>query len=62
MDLAGTIKISSGQACSRQLTFVRAQVQFDFNRNKYFDAHSAKEYGIIDNVLRPPRLQELGML
>lgn len=37
------------------------KVQFDFNRNKYFDAHTAKEYGIIDNVLRPPRMQELGL-
>lgn len=31
------------------------QVQYDFNRNKYFDAESAREYGIIDKVLKPPR-------
>ena len=26
------------------------QVQFDFNRNKYFDTKEAVEYGIIDQV------------
>lgn len=31
------------------------KVQYDFNRNKYFDAESAREYGIIDKVLKPPR-------
>ena len=34
---------------------VLVQVQYDFNRNKYFDAESAREYGVIDKVLKPPR-------
>ena len=31
------------------------QVQFDFNRNKYFSADEAVEYGVIDKVIKPPR-------
>ncbi len=37
------------------------QVQFDFNRNKYFDTKEALEYGIIDQVVRPLRTQALGI-
>lgn len=36
-----------------------AQIQYDFNRNKYFDAKGALEYGLIDRVLDPPRVQQL---
>ena len=36
-----------------------AQIQYDFNRNKYFDAKAALEYGLIDRVLDPPRVQQL---
>ena len=35
------------------------QIQYDFNRNKYFDANAALEYGLIDKVLTPPRVQQL---
>ncbi len=38
-----------------------AQIQHDFNRNKYFDTSEALEYGIIDRVIRPPRTQVLGV-
>ena len=37
------------------------QIQFDFNRNKYFDTKEAMEYGIIDQVVRPLRTQTLGV-
>ena len=37
------------------------QIQFDFNRNKYFDTKEALEYGIIDQVVRPLRTQTLGV-
>ncbi|CAL5226195.1 g9031 [Coccomyxa viridis] len=37
------------------------KVQFDFNRNKYFDTKEALEYGIIDQVVRPLRTQALGI-
>ena len=33
-----------------------AQVQYDFNRNKYFDTQEALKYGIIDQVVKPPKL------
>ena len=49
----------------RELTFdilvLRMQVQFDFNRNKYFDTDEALEYGIIDQVVKPLRTQTLGV-
>lgn len=32
-----------------------AEVQRDFNRNKYFSAEEALEYGVIDRILPPPR-------
>ena len=32
-----------------------AEVQRDFNRNKYFSAEEALAYGIIDKILPPPR-------
>jgi len=31
------------------------KVQFDFNRNKYFSADAALEYGVIDRIIQPPR-------
>ena len=37
------------------------QIQKDFNRNKYFNPQEALDYGLIDNVLRPPRSQSLGV-
>lgn len=37
------------------------QVQHDFNRNKFFDAQEAKDYGIVDQIIRPPRSQSLGV-
>lgn len=37
------------------------KIQFDFNRNKYFDTKEAVEYGIIDQVVRPLRTQTLGV-
>ena len=40
---------------------VLLQIQFDFNRNKYFDTKEALEYGIIDQVVRPLRTQTLGV-
>lgn len=40
---------------------VCTQIQFDFNRNKYFDTKEALEYGIIDQVVRPLRTQTLGV-
>ena len=44
MDRAGSSHIAS-----------LMQVQFDFNRNKYFDTKEAVEYGIIDQVSAPHR-------
>ncbi len=38
-----------------------AQIQHDFNRNKYFDTSEALEYGIIDRVIKPPRTRVLGV-
>lgn len=35
------------------------KVQTDFNRNKYFSAKTAQEYGLIDRILKPPRRQTL---
>ena len=32
-----------------------AEVQRDFNRNKYFNAEEALAYGVIDRILPPPR-------
>lgn len=40
---------------------VVVQIQYDFNRNKYFDTKEAQEYGIIDQVVRPLRTQTLGV-
>ncbi|KAK9844699.1 hypothetical protein WJX74_005670 [Apatococcus lobatus] len=37
------------------------KVQHDFNRNKFFDAQEAKDYGIVDQIIRPPRSQSLGV-
>lgn len=37
------------------------QVQHDFNRNYYFNTQEAKEYGIIDNIIKPPRSAMLGV-
>lgn len=37
------------------------QIQRDFNRNMYFNPQEALEYGLIDNILRPPRSQSLGI-
>eukprot|EP00891_Asterochloris_glomerata_P001671 jgi/Astpho2/1671/Aster-04104 len=37
------------------------KVQHDFNRNFYFDANEALEYGIIDRIIKPPRSQSLGV-
>jgi ATP-dependent Clp protease protease subunit len=37
------------------------KIQHDFNRNKYFTAQSAQEYGLIDRILKPPRTQSLGV-
>ena len=34
---------------------VALQIQFDFNRNKYFSAEAALEYGVIDRIIKPPR-------
>ena len=36
-----------------------AQIQRDFNRNKYFNPQEAVEYGLVDQVIRPPRTQSL---
>eukprot|EP01026_Neomeris_dumetosa_P072044 TRINITY_DN7316_c0_g2_i9.p1 TRINITY_DN7316_c0_g2~~TRINITY_DN7316_c0_g2_i9.p1 ORF type:complete len:249 (+),score=23.21 TRINITY_DN7316_c0_g2_i9:30-776(+) len=35
------------------------KVQHDFNRDKFFDAYEAKEYGIIDNIIQPPKTATL---
>eukprot|EP01025_Chloroclados_australasicus_P021488 TRINITY_DN2261_c0_g1_i1.p2 TRINITY_DN2261_c0_g1~~TRINITY_DN2261_c0_g1_i1.p2 ORF type:complete len:152 (+),score=18.81 TRINITY_DN2261_c0_g1_i1:159-614(+) len=35
------------------------KVQRDFNRDKFFDAYEAREYGIIDNIIQPPKLASL---
>ncbi|KAK9814397.1 hypothetical protein WJX72_005299 [[Myrmecia] bisecta] len=35
------------------------KIQHDFNRNKYFDTEEAKAYGLIDQVIKPPRTQAL---
>lgn len=32
------------------------KIQYDINRNKYFTVEEAKEYGLIDTILRPPRM------
>ncbi|DBA75091.1 hypothetical protein WJX77_004427 [Trebouxia sp. C0004] len=37
------------------------RVQHDFNRNYYFNTQEAKEYGIIDNIIKPPRSAMLGV-
>lgn len=37
------------------------QVQHDFNRNYYFNTQEAKEYGLIDNIIKPPRSAMLGV-
>ena len=47
--------------CASKLTLVSLQVQHDFNRNFYFDANEALEYGIIDRIIKPPRSQSLGV-
>ena len=38
-----------------------AQIQHDFNRNKYFNPQEALEYGLVDRVIKPPRTQALGV-
>lgn len=38
-----------------------AQIQHDFNRNKYFDTKEALEYGVIDRIIKPPRTRVLGV-
>ncbi len=38
---------------------VWGQIQYDFNRNKYFTVEEAKEYGLIDTILRPPRVNAM---
>ena len=38
-----------------------AQIQHDFNRNKYFDTQEALEYGVIDRIIKPPRTRVLGV-
>lgn len=35
--------------------YCTVQVQFDFNRNKYFSSDEALEYGVIDKIIKPPR-------
>jgi ATP-dependent protease ClpP protease subunit len=32
------------------------QIQHDFNRDKYFSPEEAKEYGIVDTILKPSRV------
>ena len=44
-----------------RLALLLLQVQHDFNRNFYFDANEALEYGIIDRIIKPPRSQSLGV-
>ena len=48
-------------SCWTKRLICHVQVQFDFNRNKYFDTKEALEYGIIDQVVRPLRTQALGI-
>ena len=38
-----------------QYVYLGLQVQTDFNRNKYFSAEEAQEYGVIDKLLLPPK-------
>lgn len=65
--MVAALRLSSAAALSkmRELTsdilVLRMQVQFDFNRNKYFDTKEALEYGIIDQVVKPLRTQTLGV-
>ena len=53
-------------SCSERLSILTSmawslQVQRDFNRDKYFDAKEAQEYGIIDHIIRPPRSLRMGV-
>ncbi len=64
MCLLGALKITwrfFGGQCWSEMLVAHVQVQFDFNRNKYFDTKEALEYGIIDQVVRPLRTQALGI-
>lgn len=49
----GVLSVATGQN--------QETIQKDFNRNMYFNPAEALEYGLIDNVLRPPRSQSLGI-
>lgn len=47
------LSVATGQTVER--------VHHDFNRNKYFSAQEALDYGLIDRILKPPRSQALGL-
>ena len=49
------------KGAASHLQLLCPQVQHDFNRNKFFDAQEAKDYGIVDQIIRPPRSQSLGV-
>ena len=50
-----------GNAPVTQASVRGAQIQHDFNRNKYFDTKEALEYGVIDRIIKPPRTRVLGV-